>query len=57
MDMQKYRFVIPRAQKEKSAVKITNIAGISDVPIEQIFLKMLDRILAQKKVTAHHEPA
>ena len=57
MKLKKTRFIIPRSQKNKSEITVEDMAESNDIPVENLLLEVLAKILEEGKVSIQHEPA
>lgn len=51
MKLKKMRFIIPRSQKDKSEIKAEDMAKFNDIPVENLLLEVLAKILKEGKVS------
>lgn len=59
MKAKKTRFIIPRSSKDWNHEKVTatNLYDVCDLPVEKLLVRIMSRILQERKVRQRSEPA
>ena len=59
MKAKKTRFIIPRSRKDWDHEKVTatNLYEVCDFPVEKLLVRIMFRILQERKVRQRSEPA